>query len=788
MAKRNKRNKPPKRLISRSQYKENIRELTGKSRRSMRYSLIVIWLLLAALLFRSLYLLFDISINKNKEYTQLAASTHTEQYTVYPDRGNIYAANGSEVAISTYTYTIGLTPSVFGSRSSKYDDRDIEAEFAKILDIDLQSFRNKLKENKDASYMLVKRNIDPDMNDKLTEFIEEKRVSGVTQDPNQSRFYPLDDFASSTIGFANKTDQALAGVSGIEQYYNDLLAGSPARVYQEVDNYYGQALPGTLHTSVEAQPGQNLRLTIQEDLQSYIQDLNETLYHAGRSHNGSQIIVFDVDTGGVVAYTSELEYNLNKPMEKPKLLDIEDWDPENNKEQLDFVTGTVWSNKAIRYPAEMGSVVKPFVFSMALQEGLINDNTMVDDSPVVIDGWRISSYDNRNRGLLTPAQALWDSRNPPFVRLAMDVGMNDFYNYLEALGMYSITGVDLPNETRGLFHQNPQKIDMAVTAFGEQVTMTLMQLSNAYLALANDGVMIKPHFADAVVDTKGNVIEKFKPEVKRQVFSGNVEKQVRNTMIGVGRYGTAKQAYVPGVEAAYKTGTTSQALFGSKTDNVFSHLTISLLPADKPKYLALVVAYDQDESYTGITYNTIRNIDQFLVDRDNMPVNYKAYDYNLIFRTQYPLTVKGEPIVDAANRLFKLYYNVAKKPGAKWSDTVKSQYPPAGYAASFDNTIWLSNEANDLPETMVSLPDFTGLRASEARKLARSLNLNVKLQGYNRAGEVTNQYVMHPDLAGGSEVGDEVREYSQIVLEFDGEGERGPVEDDSIVAGEATGR
>ncbi len=785
--KSSKKQEAPRRAISRTQFSKNIREITGESRQRMKWQTVVIWIIMAIFLVLILLNLYNLTVVEYKNYTELAARTHTRQANHYPDRGNIYAANGTELAVSTYTYTIGVSPDVFGPRdNSAYTKDEVIDGMAQILEIDADSFRDNLEANAEAVYMVVKRNIDPAMNDALNEFIAEARISGVATDANQARYYPGGSFASNVLGFANKTDQQLAGVSGIELSYNDLLSGQTGYSYSEVDNYWRQNLPGSLSASIPAVDGSNLRLTIQEDVQTEIERLVDYMEGAYQPDNGSQIIVVDTTTGGIIAYSSSLRYDLNSPTDAPTLINSDTWNPGADREQQDYMTGTVWSNQAVRFPYEVGSVLKPFVYGMGFDEGILDRTMALNDEPITVAGWTMSSYDNANKGYLSVPETLWDSRNPAFVRLAQDIGMDDFYSYIDLIGARSVSGVDLPNEVVGLFHTDPQPIDMAVTSFGEQVTMTLMQLVNSYLAMANDGQMITPHFADAILDDEGNVVSLFEAEVKRQIFSKETTSEILDMMIGVGRYGTARPSYFPGVEVAYKTGTSSKDSDGDGRDDLATYNTVSLMPANDPKYLVITVSHDVEISVSAISHKINGDIQEFLAKRDNFNFNYKAYDYNLVFSDLYTRNIIGSSFYQGARDIAYRGMHIVSDDEINWTSTINSQYPVPGYLASFDADIWVSEEANDLPENFVQLPDFTGMTAFEARELAKSLNLNVKLTGSRRAAGASSQSILNPELAGGSEPGDMVREYSQIILHFD-EGEYAPEYDDSIVAGKSEG-
>lgn len=780
----------PRRQKRRAEYRKNIRRQTERARRNMRYSMFLVAVFVVIFSVRIVQLLYGLSITDHRKYTEMAANTHTERYPVYSTRGNILAADGTELAISTYTYTVGLTPGVFGpSKSSNLTQAEVEEEFCRILELDVLQFRKDLLEYKDRAYIQVRRSISGELNDELTKFLTESSVSGVRRDANQARYYPQGELGSQIIGFANVRDDNLAGVTGIESYYNSELAGQAGYVYREVDNYYGQPLPGSSSADVPSTPGSTLGLTMQPDLQRLVQSMVEELSISLGARNGAQVIVMNPDTGAVLAMSNENNYDLNNPTAAPHNIAPEDWDPNNNKEQQDYMTGTVWTSRAIRYPHEIGSIIKPFVLSSALDEGVIDKDTLLSDEPIYISGWdyAISSYDGVNRGMLTPAESIWDSRNPPFVRLAQMMGITTFYDYIQALGLRDKTGLDLPNETIGLFHQNPQEIDMAVTAFGEQVTITPMQIANDYAMLANGGMLMQPYLVQKYYDAEGNVVKETAPQQIRRVISEQSAAEVRDMMIGVGRYGTGSRAYVPGLEAGYKTGTSSRAVDGSETDNSFTVSAVILLPADDPKYVIYVSAYDVAGRLGRGTQVMAREIADFLADRDNLPVQYKAFDYNYIYRDRFPDSVIGLDREEASLQVMDASFWPVQADTLKAGATVQSQYPTAGQNIGYNGKIWLSDQAGALPEKRVILPDFTGLTVEEALREARRLNLNLSFDGANRAGVCTSMTVIDADLAGGDAPGANVREYTLVNLRYDGDDAPGPQVDDSMVPGYSNG-
>lgn len=779
----NKRRSPK---VSREDYISNIRRQTERAKFRMRKGLMIVVLGVIAMSVAIIYSFYGITVRDHKKYTEMAANTHTIKYPVYPSRGTISSADGKNLAISTFTYTVGITPEVFGPRKgSTFSKAEVEEEVARILNLDVYAFRETLVEKKDAKYVSLKRSISAEKNEELSTFLAEAKVSGIRQDANQARFYPQGDLASTIVGFTSQRDKSISGVLGVEAYYDSLLGGKEGYVYAQVDNYWGQTLPGTSQVNVPAEDGLNIKLTIQSDLQRIVQEYTRHMVVAQEARNGGQIIVMDANTGAILAMSGENNFDLNKPMNPPYYIDKEKWNPEANSEQLDYLTGTYWSNRLINYPFEIGSVMKPFVLGMAFDEGVLKPTDTVSDDFVYVEGWNeaISSYDNRSKGEISVPYAIWDSRNPPFVRIAESLGMDTFYDYIERLGFREKTGVDLPNEQVGIMHQNPILIDMAVTSFGEQFTMSGMQLANAYQMLANDGLMLKPYIVSEISNAEGETVERHDIEMVREVISKQSAEDIRDIMVGVGRYGTAQEAYIVGLESSFKTGTSSRAVDGSVHDNIYTHTAVTLLPADKPKYVIISTLHDVKEYFLRANQIMLRKVSEYLVERDGIPLEYKAYDYNKIFGLRYGLDVIEMDATEAQKELFRRGSDIVLDDDTSGKAIVKSQYPLPKYQIGHDATIWISAKEGTLPDERVELPDFTGMTVEEVRKLAKRIGLNVAFEGENRAGGATEQAVINPDEAGGSKPGQHVRKYTQVLVSYNGEGKPGPKMDDSLVYG-----
>lgn len=259
--------------------------------------------------------LFHLQILQGSEYAREAGASHFKKIPTYPERGKIEDVNGETLALTTYVYTIGITPDVVRSRlpaDKRPDQKAIIDSFSKLLGVDREKVQHAFDQT-GATYVPIVKEIPKETYDPFEKYLEENKIHGVAVDSTPKRYYPKGDVASQVIGFANLQEQNLGGVTGVEAYYDKVLAGTPGYTYGEVDHYFRGQLPYTTPTEVPPVPGNNIILNIDSNLQEEVQKIVRRYSEIFACTDGASAIVMDTRTGAVLAMAQEHSYNLNKP-------------------------------------------------------------------------------------------------------------------------------------------------------------------------------------------------------------------------------------------------------------------------------------------------------------------------------------------------------------------------------------------------------------------------------------------------------------------------------------------
>lgn len=334
----------------------------------------------------------------------------------------------------------------------------------------------------------------------------------------------------------------------------------------------------------EGMESNNITLTIDKNIQQITEDVLEQAVEECKVENGAAAIVMDPSTGEVLAMCSKPDFDLNKPDSAPKGFDPSAWAGMTDMEKVEYLTKTIWRNKAIMDTYEPASVFKAITAAAGIEEGVITPDTMVDDYTVNVAGHDINCWKPNFHGTETFEMAMYNSCNPPFVKIAQKLGIDTFYNYVRKFGLYDPTGIELLGERKSLIHKEPKEIDMAVASFGQRFQVTPIQVLSAYCAIANGGDLVKPQVIKGVYDSKGKTIEEFKPDVVRNVISEKTSKTLGEILEGVVSKGTGKKAYVEGYRIAGKTGTSETTVRGRYIASF-----VGFAPYDNPKVACIVI-------------------------------------------------------------------------------------------------------------------------------------------------------------------------------------------------------
>ncbi|WP_206831243.1 penicillin-binding transpeptidase domain-containing protein [Alicyclobacillus fructus] len=547
----------------------------------------------------------------------------------------------------------------------------------------------------------------------------------VTFTPTELRVYPYGDFASNAIGYVVKG----VGESGVELEMNSYLAGQNGLISYEQDPT-GIPIPGSVKVVKAAKAGDSVQLTLDETIQGYVEDQMDALVQKYHPLHAA-IVVSDPQTGAILAMSSYPNFNPN-----------EYW-----KASLEALS----SNWAVSSAFEPGSTFKPFVLAAALATQSINLYDTFQSGQITIDGRTIHDWNYVGFGTLTYQQALEESSNVGFARIALALGWPNLNKYLQLFGFTARTGIDLPNEaTSILFPPSEQgKIELATAGFGQGIAVTPMQQIMAMDAIANGGRLLRPYIISKVISPSGRVIQENKPKVIRQGFlPQSVIQEVRDTMVldvSDPKHGIDTGAAIPGYEVAGKTGTAQivNPATGAYYQNKFETSFIGFVPAQDPKVVVYVTVYDPqvapDEAWgSTVAIPIARAIMQECLNYYHIPptgavksvasepgegqVSYVETP-NLIGMTQ----AQAEAVLqqDGLQGMF-----------AGTSGMVERQWPAPGVEVPRGAKLYAL--LADHQTAALSMPDLTGLTLRDAANLLAAMGLDVSTSG---SGYVVSQSV-----------------------------------------------
>ena len=737
--------------MSQNERKENthVNDETNTARFRIGGRIVLVTVFLALTLFMG-YLIkvqFKLQHDQYEEYSYKASQMHWQRIKDVPNRGDILDRNGNILASTTYEYTIGITPSdVMKSQENRKEPlskQDIADSFAELIGADANKMVEWLGEE-DTPYVQVKKKVNYEQMKGLQAYLSEHNIGGVKIDAVPKRYYNYGSLAAQVIGFADQSDNSLIGQYGIEAYYNSYLTGTEGYTYAEVDNYNQSALPYSAPTSIQAQDGYNVQLTLDMNIQRICENACRDAYNEYQPREGVTCIVMDPYSGEILGMVSMPDFDLNTPRDIPYGVSEKAWSDMSSEDQAEYLMRNAWRNRCISDTYEPGSTMKAVTTAIALEEGLTYEDEIFSDAPIEITTvdtircWREKT--DGNHGDETLREAFERSCNPIFVRLAQRIGIEKYYDYIHNCGFYDVTGVDLPAEGKGIFHAEPTEVDLATLSFGESSTVTPLQLISVYSALVNGGDLMRPHIASRVVDASGNIIREYEPEKVRTIFSSRTSARVRNLLEDVVKEGTGSAGYVPGYYVAGKTSTSTIDVGEEAGMHVISFGCYA--PSYDPKIAVLVVINkpeDKDVGSSAAAKVSARIVEETLeymnVDRK---LSKDEYDrMGLLFHVP---DVTGKTFLSAKKALEDEGFTVLDGTGSMSLDTIVGTM----YYGQ-EETVYKSSVIVLYPDTVseedmnkTPIPNFTGMNIIECRKMAKQYGLNFIVEG-NLQGTVVSQ-------------------------------------------------
>ena len=777
------------------------------------------------------YQLYVWQVRDAESYRAEAVTQQLKDTTLPAVRGSIYSANGKLLAKSSTVWNIVVDPSsILKSGATEDQIRSAAEHIAELLDDGTTAdtvYKALTASNKDTGepyqYRVVKKGVEKPVADAIlayadsyrlkdgavvdtslqTEEKEDKkdgetktskatRILYLTSEQAASRTYPYGEFLASVLGFCNEDG---SGAYGLEKYYDETLAGTPGRSVAETDAY-GDPLASGQADVHEAIDGSNLNLTIDENVQSIVEEYLTEAMSTFTVHGRGSAIVMNVKTGAILAMASLEQFDPNDPktITDPKMneilakteIDAEDIDwlesrlgekavkdiiadgiishEKTTNEKGEEVSSEAtqlqgmmreaqWKNKNITELYMPGSVFKLITASAGLDSGVMSAEqtfycggslTVNEGSELWEHTYRCANgevhYEQDMAGALNHSCNLW------FIQAAETLKPQIFYDYIQAFGFTQPTGIDLPNETRWTSVYNAEQMaevdtNLYTAAFGQNESITPMQMATAVAAIANGGYLVTPYVVDSTSDKDGNIISQTETNIRRQVISEEVSRQLlammENNVHGAGDYHSCANAYVAGYRIGGKSGTAERTDRHLRGDGDYYKMMsfAAVLPIDDPEIEVFVLLDDPrwvkdyaSQVVAPVVGNIISEIAPYLgIEQDA--------DYNptgtVTVQTCLDYTWTNAQVT--LNRLGLKHKLIGPSSG-----NIVYQYPVGGSVVPAGSTIYLYTATDQ--NSMTTTPDVVGKTGTFAEQMLKAANLNVQFAG-DSSGKVVAQDV-----------------------------------------------
>ena len=526
-------------------------------------------------------------------YTRRALGQQLRDTVVPADRGRIYSADGVLLAANSSCWTLRASP-----REMPADKLELAAHgLAQILELDEAALLEKFRDRA-SNDCLLRYRVERSMADAVRDFCEENGITGIRINQDSKRWYPQGEFLASVLGFTNVDN---AGVSGLELEYNEQLTGQNGVVLTAV-NAWGYTLEQSYETEQFPVEGSSLWLTIDANIQHYLE--NALNYAVQEHHVAARAvgIVLDVNTGAVLAMSTNPAYDPNQPRilyDEAARAAVDALSGEQRAAALQLAQQTQWRNKAVSDLYEPGSVFKLITCAAALDAGAITRNSsFYCGESISVAGTRFHCANHKRHGTQTVTQALENSCNQSFIQIGARLGKEAFCDYFAAFGLREPTGIDLPAEPKKSLYYTADRmgpVELASCAFGQSSKISYLEMAAAVCAVVNGGKLIQPYLVSDILAPDGTVLEHRDPVCKQQVIQPETSAVMREMMEAVVLYGGGRNAQISGYRVGGKSGTSQKLDSADEKARIASFVAVA--PIDDPQFLCLV-CLDEPHSWT----------------------------------------------------------------------------------------------------------------------------------------------------------------------------------------------
>jgi stage V sporulation protein D len=511
-----------------------------------------------------------VQLVQGKQLTAKAVEQLKERKALQSPRGTIYDRNGRELAISSLSKSLYVNP-----KQLNKPPEILANLLAPILGMKAEDIKERL--TVDARFMWIKRTLDKDVAERVTALIKEQQLQGFAFIEESKRYYPNDSLAAHILGFVGTDD---TGLEGIERTLDKTIKGENSQQVVETDSY-GVPIYNSIFTFIPRKEGKSVLLTIDSTIQFIVEQSLDQAMKKTRA-KAATAIVMNPKTGEILAMASRPAYNPN---------------------QFPRYSPADWKNRAVSSIYEPGSTFKSIVAAAALQEGVVQPQERFHDTGFVeVSGRRIQNWDGGSYGDVAFVDIIKNSINTGFVQVGMRLGAQRLNDYARAFGFGKATDVELPGEVDGLLFEthDMRASDLATMSIGQSIAVTPLQLLTAVCAIANDGVLLKPHIIKEIRNPDGSVVSAVPTEPVRQVISQETARTLTGMLEKVVSEGGGKKAAVKGYRFAGKTGTAERLKNGGGYEaGKYIASFVGYGPIDETQIAALVVIDEPGGIYYG---------------------------------------------------------------------------------------------------------------------------------------------------------------------------------------------
>ena len=541
-------------------------------RKKMAFTMVVLTMMFSVLVLRIGYIM----VSRSEYYKERADDLHERERTIKAERGMIYDRNGIALATNQSVCTISVI------HNQIKDSETVIDVLCDELKMDESTIRKRVE--KVSSIEKILSNVPKETGDRIRAY----KLDGVMVDEDYARYYPYGILASKVLGFTGGDNQ---GIIGLEVKYDDFLQGQEGTILTVTD-VRGVEVENSAETRVDPVKGQNLHISLDYNIQSYVTQIAERIMEQKQAKSVS-VILMNPQNGEIYAMVNVPEFDLNEPF----LLNNASEDTVATQDLLN----QMWRNGCINDTYEPGSTFKIITATSGLENKMVtvNDSFSCPGFRIVADR-KIRCHKTGGHGVVTFEDGFMNSCNPVFMDVGARIGIHALYETFEQLGLFEKSGVDLPGEATSIMHltENVGAVELATISFGQSFQITPLQLLRAVSAIINGGNMVTPHFGMYTTDDMGNHVSEFSYPVKTNVITKETSETMKMLLGKVVSEGTGKNGQVSGFSVGGKTAT-SQKLPRSAREYIASFIGFSSV--EDPEIIGIILIDEPEGTYYGGT-------------------------------------------------------------------------------------------------------------------------------------------------------------------------------------------